>query len=176
MRQKGCKINAAALLNLVYTERVGSSNLSPPTSLRASRYGWACQPGREARRLVDRSSKREGGLFESHARKLNVPKYQKDRAMDAPTGHDQNADQVAYWNGPAGQRWAERQAAQDVLLKPVADILIDRARPVPGERVIDVGCGSGATSIAFAQKVTPAGHVFGIDISGPMLERARQSA
>ena len=39
--------------------------------------------------------------------------------MDAPQGHEQNADQVAYWNGPAGQRWADRQAAQDVLLKPV---------------------------------------------------------
>jgi SAM-dependent methyltransferase len=96
--------------------------------------------------------------------------------MDTPAGHEQNADQVAYWNGPAGQRWADRQAAQDVLLKPVADLLVDRAIPVPGERVIDVGCGSGATTIAFAQRVAPAGHVFGIDISGPMLERARQSA
>ena len=47
--------------------------------------------------------------------------------MDAPTGHEQNADQVAYWNGPAGQRWADRQAAQDVLLKPVADLVVDRA-------------------------------------------------
>ena len=96
--------------------------------------------------------------------------------MDAPKGHEQNADQVAYWNGPAGQRWADRQAAQDVLLKPVADIVIDRAKLKPGERVIDVGCGSGATTIAFAQKVAPSGHVLGIDISGPMLERARQSA
>ena len=40
--------------------------------------------------------------------------------MDAPTGHDQNADQIAYWNGPGGQRWADRQAAQDILLAPVA--------------------------------------------------------
>ena len=96
--------------------------------------------------------------------------------MDAPTGHDQNADQVAYWNGPAGQRWAERQAAQDVLLKPVADLVVDRAGLKPGERVIDVGCGSGATAIAFAREVAPSGHVLGVDISGPMLERARQSA
>ena len=96
--------------------------------------------------------------------------------MDTPTGHEQNADQVAYWNGPAGQRWADRQAAQDVLLKPVADLVIDRAKLAPGERVIDVGCGSGATTIAFAREVAPSGHVFGIDISGPMLERARQSA
>jgi hypothetical protein len=40
--------------------------------------------------------------------------------MDTPTGHELNADQIAYWNGPAGQRWAGRQAAQDMLLEPVA--------------------------------------------------------
>jgi ubiquinone/menaquinone biosynthesis C-methylase UbiE len=94
--------------------------------------------------------------------------------MDTPQGHEQNADQIAYWNGPGGARWAERQASQDVLLAPVADLLIDRAKPAPGERVIDVGCGSGATTNAFAQKVGLSGHVFGIDVSGPMLERARQ--
>ena len=96
--------------------------------------------------------------------------------MDTPDGHEQNADQIAYWNGPGGQRWADRQQAQDVLLAPIADLLIDRARPQAGERVIDVGCGSGATTIAFARKVAPSGHVFGIDVSGPMLARARQSA
>ena len=96
--------------------------------------------------------------------------------MDTPTGHDQNADQIAYWNGPGGQRWASRQQAQDILLAPVADVLIDRAKPRAGERVIDIGCGSGATTIAFAQKVGPSGHALGVDVSGPMLERARQSA
>jgi SAM-dependent methyltransferase len=96
--------------------------------------------------------------------------------MDAPTGHDQNADQIAYWNGPGGQRWADRQAAQDILLAPVAELLIDRARPSAGERIIDVGCGSGATTIALAGKVGPSGHALGIDVSGPMLARARQSA
>ena len=29
--------------------------------------------------------------------------------MDAPASHDQNADQIAYWNGPAGQRWTDRE-------------------------------------------------------------------
>src|SRR6266404_3152875 len=96
--------------------------------------------------------------------------------MDTPTGHEKNADQIAYWNGPGGQRWANRQQAQDVVLAPIADLLIDRARPKAGERVIDVGCGSGATTIAFARKVAPSGHAFGVDVSGPMLARARQSA
>jgi ubiquinone/menaquinone biosynthesis C-methylase UbiE len=96
--------------------------------------------------------------------------------MEAPTGHDRNADQIAYWNGPGGQHWTDRQQTQDVLLTPVSDILIDRARPKPGERIIDVGCGCGATTNALAQKVGSAGHVFGVDISAPMLARARQVA
>jgi SAM-dependent methyltransferase len=96
--------------------------------------------------------------------------------MDTPTGHDQNADQIAYWNGPGGQRWTDRQQTQDILLAPVSDILVDRAKAKVGERIVDVGCGCGATTIAFAERVGPAGHVSGIDISAPMLARARQMA
>ena len=96
--------------------------------------------------------------------------------MNSPTGHEENADQIAYWNGPGGLRWARRQQAQDMLLAPIADILIDRARPDTGEHVVDVGCGSGATTMALAQKVGRSGHVLGVDVSGPMLEQARATA
>jgi ubiquinone/menaquinone biosynthesis C-methylase UbiE len=96
--------------------------------------------------------------------------------VETPPGHNLNADQIAYWNGPGGQHWTDRQQTQDSLLAPVSDILIDRAKVKAGERIVDVGCGCGATSIAFAEKVGPAGHVFGIDISAPMLARARQMA
>ena len=96
--------------------------------------------------------------------------------MSTPVGQQQNADQIAYWNGPSGQRWADRQEAQDILLRPVLDAVIDRAGLKAGECVLDVGCGSGATAIAFAQKVGPSGHVLGIDVSEPMLTRARASA
>jgi ubiquinone/menaquinone biosynthesis C-methylase UbiE len=94
--------------------------------------------------------------------------------MELPLGHDQNADQIAYWNGPGGQRWADRQQTQDVVLAPVSGILIERAKVKAGERIVDVGCGCGATTVALAQKVGPAGHVLGIDISAPMLARARE--
>ena len=94
--------------------------------------------------------------------------------MDVPLGHDQNADQIAYWNGAGGQRWADRQPVQDILLQPIADLLIDRASIKAGERVLDVGCGSGSTTFAFARAVGPSGHVMGIDISAPMLARARE--
>ncbi|MET4520018.1 hypothetical protein ABIB81_009376, partial [Bradyrhizobium sp. I1.7.5] len=49
--------------------------------------------------------------------------------MEQPSGHAENADQIAYWNGPSGQRWADRHAAQESLLGPIADVLIDRAKP-----------------------------------------------
>jgi SAM-dependent methyltransferase len=96
--------------------------------------------------------------------------------MEIPAGHDKNADQIAYWNGPGGQRWADRQQIQDIVLGPVAEVLIDRAKARAGERILDVGCGAGATTMAFAQKVGPTGRVLGIDISAPMLARARQVA
>ena len=96
--------------------------------------------------------------------------------MEMPVGHDRNADQIAYWNGPGGEHWTERQPLQDILLAPISQILIDSAAASPGERIIDVGCGCGSTSIALAQAVAPSGFVLGIDISAPMLARARQLA
>jgi ubiquinone/menaquinone biosynthesis C-methylase UbiE len=96
--------------------------------------------------------------------------------MEPQLGHEKNADQIAYWNGPGGQRWTDRQAMQDILLAPVAKILIERAQAKPGERVLDVGCGCGATTIALAERVAPSGFALGIDISEPMLSRAREVA
>jgi ubiquinone/menaquinone biosynthesis C-methylase UbiE len=96
--------------------------------------------------------------------------------MDMPTGHEANADQIAFWNGTAGQHWTERQPIQDVLLSPVTDILIDRIGARPGDRILDVGCGCGATTLALAQLVAQSGFVFGVDISAPMLSRARERA
>lgn len=95
--------------------------------------------------------------------------------MDAPQGHEKNTDQIAYWNGAGGQRWADRQPVQDILLQPVADLLIDRAKIKPGERILDVGCGSGSTSFSFAKAVGSTGHVTGVDISAPMLSRAKEN-
>jgi ubiquinone/menaquinone biosynthesis C-methylase UbiE len=96
--------------------------------------------------------------------------------MAIPGGHELNADQIAYWNGPVGQHWVDRQKTQDVVLAPISEILIERANAKAGERVVDVGCGCGATSVALAQKVGPTGYILGVDISAAMLNRARQVA
>ena len=96
--------------------------------------------------------------------------------MDTPVVHDRNADQAAYWNGPAGQRWIGQQETLDIVLGPVSKILFDRARLAEGERVIDVGCGCGATTFELARRVGSSGRVLAVDISAPMLARARGRA
>jgi SAM-dependent methyltransferase len=87
-----------------------------------------------------------------------------------------NADQVAYWNGRVGERWRARQQDQDTLLASIAELLLERAAPCAGEVVLDIGCGCGYTSIALARRVVPDGRVLGVDISAPMLARARERA
>jgi ubiquinone/menaquinone biosynthesis C-methylase UbiE len=95
-------------------------------------------------------------------------------AVSLPSGHDRNADQIAFWNGVAGQHWTERQSVQDVLLAPVTERLIASAAAQPGQRILDIGCGCGAITIELASRVGSSGHVLGIDISVPMLQRARE--
>ncbi|HVS78570.1 MAG TPA: methyltransferase domain-containing protein, partial [Steroidobacteraceae bacterium] len=89
---------------------------------------------------------------------------------------DCNAEQVTYWNGHAGERWRARQQDQDALLAPIADLLLQRAAPSAGEAVLDIGCGCGFTTIELARRVGPGGRALGVDISAPMLERARERA
>ena len=60
------------------------------------------------------------------------------------------------------------------MLEPLGDAALAAARPLAGERAVDIGCGCGATTIALAERVGANGRVLGIDISEPMLERARE--
>lgn len=96
--------------------------------------------------------------------------------MTPVTTDDRNADQVTYWNGPNGECWRNRQQDQDVLLAPVMDVLLQRAAASAGEVVLDIGCGCGTTTLELARRIMPGGRVLGIDISAPMLQRARERA
>lgn len=85
---------------------------------------------------------------------------------------EREAAQVALWNGPGGQAWATIQETMDAHLGPITERLLDAAALRPGERVLDVGCGCGDTTLRAAARVGPAGTAVGVDISAPMLERA----
>ncbi|WP_307719238.1 methyltransferase domain-containing protein [Pseudoduganella armeniaca] len=79
--------------------------------------------------------------------------------------------QAAFWNSDAGHAWVENQAMLDHMFQPFEALLADAVRA--GEQVLDVGCGTGATTLATARRVGPAGHSTGIDISAPMIATAR---
>ncbi len=87
-----------------------------------------------------------------------------------------NADQLAFWNGQGGHTWVARQAHTDTTLTPVTKALLAFAAPRAGERVLDVGCGCGASTLDFARAVGPAGRVAALDISGPMLAEGQARA
>jgi SAM-dependent methyltransferase len=87
-----------------------------------------------------------------------------------------NAEQIRYWNEQSGPRWVAAEATLDAQIAPLGLAAMERARIAAGERVLDVGCGCGQTTLQLAERVGARGSVTGIDISAPMLERARARA
>jgi SAM-dependent methyltransferase len=87
-----------------------------------------------------------------------------------------DADMLAFWNGQGGRTWVARQAHTDTTLRSVTEALLAFAAPCTGERVLDVGCGCGASTLDFARAVGPSGHVAALDISGPMLAEGEARA
>lgn len=88
----------------------------------------------------------------------------------------QSADQVGDWNGQSGERWVANQARLDALVAVFGQAAIEAAAPAAGERVLDIGCGAGASSLALAARVGAEGQVLGVDISEPLIDRARALA
>ena len=76
-----------------------------------------------------------------------------------------NQDQLDFWNGRMGHEWIVLQERMDTNLSAIHDALMPFAAPKPGEVVLDIGCGTGTTSLALADAVGAEGTVTGIDIS-----------
>jgi SAM-dependent methyltransferase len=85
-------------------------------------------------------------------------------------------DQVEYWNSAVGDTWARMQERLDLAFTPVTSALLSLAAPQPGEDVLDIGCGSGETTLAMAGAVGEDGSATGLDISEALLARARERA
>ena len=90
------------------------------------------------------------------------------------TRHPIAKAQREFWNGEATRRWVIEQARIDRLMSNVTEAALAAAAPKPGEIVLDLGCGTGTTTLRLADAVGPSGHVLGVDISGQQLELARQ--
>ncbi|MGA9583190.1 MAG: class I SAM-dependent methyltransferase [Allosphingosinicella sp.] len=84
-----------------------------------------------------------------------------------------NAEQSAKWNDRAGRSWAELGDMLDRLLAPFVPLVLAEIEPIAGRRILDIGCGAGALTLAAAER---GGHGVGIDISAPLVEAARARA
>lgn len=87
-----------------------------------------------------------------------------------------NADQAMYWNELGGRTWAEMADLLDRQIAGVSARTLEALAPQAGERLLDVGCGCGHTSLELAARVGPQGEVVGVDISSVLLDIARQRA
>jgi len=89
-------------------------------------------------------------------------------------GRIANTAQHQYWNTVAGPRWVGLAGFVERRVAAVNDLLLARSGVTAGETVLEIGCGTGAATIPFAEAVGPSGRVVGVDLSEPMLEDARK--
>jgi ubiquinone/menaquinone biosynthesis C-methylase UbiE len=78
-------------------------------------------------------------------------------------------EQQKLWNSSAGNAWVDMQETLDQLFRPFEELLSEKLSGA----VLDVGCGTGATTLAAARRVGPGQRCVGVDISEPMLAVAR---
>lgn len=87
-----------------------------------------------------------------------------------------NEAQAALWNGHAGRAWVEAQDLLDHMFRPFENLLVEAVAANRPGRVLDVGCGTGSTTLAIANRLGAQAHCVGADISEPMIDLARARA
>jgi SAM-dependent methyltransferase len=100
-------------------------------------------------------------------------------AQDAPTRAKAAAmddEQARLWNGVAARGWIETRGLIDQVFEPMADLLLEVVPPGSEYAVLDVGCGTGATTLASARRLGSGGRALGVDLSAPMVDVARARA
>jgi SAM-dependent methyltransferase len=98
------------------------------------------------------------------------------RGLRRPADAGPNAEQIRYWNDEAGPKWVAFADRLDGHIEPLGRLAMERAGVAPGERVLDVGCGCGQSTLLLGERVGRAGRVTGIDVSARMLEEAVRRA
>ncbi len=86
-----------------------------------------------------------------------------------------NSEQAEFWAARASS-WMSLESHHEQVIGPAGRMAIDRLDPQPGQRIIDLGCGTGRTTLELAARVAPGGRALGVDIAAALLERAREHA
>lgn len=87
-----------------------------------------------------------------------------------------NAEVIRWWAQLEGPHYVAEAERYDNMARAFSDAMLDAAGLQPGERVLDIGCGNGSTTIEAAARVRPGGAAVGVDVSPPMLAFARKRA
>jgi len=93
-----------------------------------------------------------------------------------PQSAQPNTQQAALWNDVSGKAWVEMQPILDGVLAPFERLVVDAGYPGEGGKVLDIGCGAGATTLAMARRVGNDGRCLGLDISRPLVALATERA
>lgn len=80
------------------------------------------------------------------------------------------------WNTRRGSAWVDLQPMLDRLFLPFEHILANAVMAEDPGPILDIGCGTGATTLSIAKSLALQGECTGIDVSEPMLNHARQRA
>lgn len=80
------------------------------------------------------------------------------------------------WAGEMGERWLASLDRFEGMIAPIGDAQLERADYRSGERVLDLGCGGGATTLAIADAVGPEGAALGLDVAPMLVARAQERA
>jgi SAM-dependent methyltransferase len=86
-----------------------------------------------------------------------------------------NAEQAEDWNGASGREFIEQRERHERMLGRLTARLLDAARIQDGEKVLDIGCGCGDTTI-LAARASRSGHALGADFSRIQIAEARRLA
>jgi ubiquinone/menaquinone biosynthesis C-methylase UbiE len=86
-----------------------------------------------------------------------------------------NAEQATEWDGADGEYWAKYHKEYERLLGVFDGALVEAGAVRSEDRCLDIGCGTGATTLALAARAVE-GSALGLDLSGPMLKLAREAA
>jgi SAM-dependent methyltransferase len=89
---------------------------------------------------------------------------------------ESSTDQNAVWKGAGARGWVRAQALLDTAFEPLESLLADAVTAASARHVLDVGCGTGATTVAVARRLGADGRCLGIDLSEAMIDAARARA
>lgn len=85
-------------------------------------------------------------------------------------------NQESIWNGASGRAWVDAQVLLDGMFESIEALLVDAVCAGSPQRALDVGCGTGGTTLAVAHRLGGDARCVGVDVSEPMISAARRRA